>query len=76
MEEKLDNLNDTSKEKEEVETPKNIGWPLVAKILIFCLIFIVVSLVVLIILLIASKTEKEEDKDDEYEKTLEKAGYF
>ena len=76
MEEKLGNLNDTSKEKEEEETRKNIGWPLVAKILIFCLIFIVVSLVVLIILLIASKTEKEEDKDDEYEKTLEKAGYF
>ena len=40
MEEKLDNLNDTSKEKEEDETPKNIGWPLVAKILIICLIFI------------------------------------
>ena len=35
MEEKLDNLNDTSKEKEEEETPKNIGWPLVAKLLIY-----------------------------------------
>ena len=33
MEEKLDNLNDTSKEKEEEETTKKIGWPLAAKIL-------------------------------------------
>ena len=60
MEEKLDNLNDTSKEKEEEEkTTKNIGWPLVTKILIFCLIFIIVSLIVLIILLIISKQDKE-----------------
>ena len=78
MEEKLDNLNDTSKEKEEEETTKKYGWPLVAKILIICLIFIIVSLIVLVILLIISKQEKEnkDNKDDEYKKKLEKAGYF
>ncbi len=78
MEEKLDNLNDTSKEREEEENIKTHGWPLIAKILIFCLIIIVVSLVVLIIILIISRPEKENEgnKDDEYEEKLKKAGYI
>ena len=76
MEEKLDNLNDTSKENEE-EVKKKDGWPLVTKIIIFCLIAIILLLVALIVLLMISKPEKGKKKeDDEYEKMIEKAGYF
>ena len=70
--------NETEKSREDEVTTQATKWPLVAKVLISCLIIIVIVLIIVIIIISLSKS-KNKDKDDEEDKErerYEKAGYI